>query len=145
MTEIRRLAAADETAWRHLWAGYLAFYRTDVPEAVRAATFARLTDANDPAQEGLLATRDGEPLGLAHLIYHRHGWQMEDICYLQDLYVAPEARGQGLGRALIAAVYAAADANGTPSVYWLTEETNRRARKLYDRVGTPTGFIKYRR
>ena len=70
-----------------------------------------------------------------HYIFHRHGWQIEDVCYLQDLYVAPEARGRGAGRPLIEAVYAAADAAGGPNVYWLTEETNATARRLYDRVG----------
>ena len=82
-------------------------------------------------------------MGLAHIIFHRHGWQVEDVCYLQDLYVAPEARGTGAGRALIEAVYAAADAAGAPNVYWLTQEFNTTARQLYDRVGRLTPFVKY--
>ena len=76
------------------------------------ARFARLTDPEVRDYHGLLALRDGAPVGLAHYIFHRHGWQIEDVCYLQDLYVAPEARGTGAGRALIEAVYAAADAAG---------------------------------
>jgi GNAT superfamily N-acetyltransferase len=78
-----------------------------------------------------------------HYIFHRHGWHLADVCYLQDLYVAPEARGTGAGRALIEAVYAMADANGTPNVYWLTQEFNSKARALYDRIGRVTPFIKY--
>ena len=74
---------------------------------------------------GLLAVAGGVPVGLAHYIFHRHGWQIEDVCYLQDLYVAPEARGTGAGRALIEAVYAAADAAGRPNVYWLTAGDER--------------------
>ena len=65
------------------------------------------------------------------------------LCYLQDLYVDPSFRGRHLGRALIEAVYAKADEAGCPSVYWLTQEFNHRARTLYDRVGTVTPFIKY--
>ena len=61
---------------------------------------------------GLLALRDDAPVGLAHYIFHRHGWHVADVCYLQDLFVAPEARGDGVGRALIEAVYAEADAAG---------------------------------
>ena len=84
-------------------------------------------------------------MGLVHYIYHAHNWRVEDVCYLQDLYADPEVRGQGIGRALIEAVYRAADDNGTPAVYWLTQEFNHTARRLYDRIGTLTPFIKYQR
>ena len=145
MISVRPLLADDEPAWRRLWRGYLDFYGTVLPEAVYAASFARLTDPAVGDYNGLLAVRDGTPVGLAHYIFHRHGWQLADVTYLQDLYVAPEARGTGAGRALIEAVYAAADAAGRPDVYWLTEATNATARRLYDRVGRVTPFIKYRR
>ena len=143
MTEVRPLRAADEADWRRLWGAYLAFYGTTLPEAVHAASFARLVDPAVTDYRGLLAWREGRPIGLAHVIFHRHGWQIEDICYLQDLFVDPEVRGSGAGRALIEAVYALADANGTPKVYWLTQEFNTKARTLYDRVGRATAFIKY--
>ena len=114
MITVRGIRAEDEAAWRRLWRGYLDFYETDLPEAVYATSFARLTDPEVRDYHGLLALADGEPVGLAHYIFHRHGWQIEDVCYLQDLYVAPEARGTGAGRRLIEAVYAAADAAGRP-------------------------------
>ncbi len=145
MTEIRPLRREDEAEWRRLWRGYLDFYETELPEAVYASSFARLTDPEVRDYHGLLAVADGRPVGLVHYIFHRHGWQIEDVCYLQDLYVDPEARGTGAGRRLIEAVYAAADAAGRPSVYWLTQSFNATARRLYDRVGTETPFIKYRR
>ncbi|MEO0914369.1 MAG: GNAT family N-acetyltransferase, partial [Pseudomonadota bacterium] len=94
---------------------------------------------------GFLAEGPAGPIGLVHFITHRHGWSIEDVVYLQDLYVSPEARGTGAGRALIEAVYEAADAQGTPSVYWLTQDFNSDARKLYDRVADVTPFIKYQR
>jgi GNAT superfamily N-acetyltransferase len=84
-------------------------------------------------------------MGLTHYLFHRHCWKTENVCYLQDLYVAPEARGTGLGRKLIEAVYAAADANGTPAVYWLTQDFNAVGRRLYDRIGKQTPFIRYNR
>ena len=145
MTEIRPLQREDEAEWRRLWRGYLDFYETELPEAVYASSFARLTDPEVRDYHGLLAVADGRPVGLAHYIFHRHGWQIEDVCYLQDLYVDPEVRGTGAGRRLIEVVYAAADAAGRPSVYWLTQSFNATARRLYDRVGTETPFIKYRR
>jgi GNAT superfamily N-acetyltransferase len=145
VTSVRPILPEDERAWRVLWRGYLEYYETVLPDEIYATTFGRLTDPDVADYQGFIALRDGESVGLAHYIFHRHGWQIENICYLQDLYVAPEARGTGAGRALIEAVYAAADAAGTPNVYWLTQEFNTTARRLYDRVGTATPFIKYRR
>jgi len=101
---------------------------------------------DDPQDfNGLVAELDGQLVGLTHYLFHRHGWTIENTCYLQDLYVDPDIRGTGAGRALIKGVYAAADAAGAPSVYWLTQDFNATARKLYDRVGEKTPFIKYKR
>jgi GNAT superfamily N-acetyltransferase len=142
---IRPLVAADEADWRHLWTAYLDFYQTTVPETVYATTFARLLGTDPQDFCGLIAEIDGQPQGIAHYLFHRHGWRVENVCYLQDLFVAPAARGTGLGRALIQAVYDRADAAGAPTVYWLTQEFNTQARQLYDRIGTVTPFIKYNR
>ena len=143
--DIRPLRAADADAWRSLWTDYLQFYRTTLPDEVKEATFARLLDPAVPDLNALVAERDGALVGLVHYIYHRHCWRLEDVCYLQDLYVTPATRGTGCGRGLIAAVYAAADAAGAPSVYWMTQERNHIGRQLYDRVGVLTDFIQYRR
>jgi GNAT superfamily N-acetyltransferase len=143
MTEVRPLRPEDEAAWRRLWRSYLDFYETALPEEVYATSFARLTDPAVRDYHGLLAWQDGAPVGFAHYILHRHGWQLAEVCYLQDLYVDAEARGTGAGRALIEAVYRAADAAGAPNVYWLTQESNTTARRLYDRVGRVTPFVKY--
>jgi GNAT superfamily N-acetyltransferase len=142
---IRPLAPADHAEWRRLWTGYLAFYNTSVSEAVQAVTFARLIDPARPQQNALVAEQDGRLVGLVHYIYHAHNWRIEDVCYLQDLYVDPESRGTGAGRALIEAVYRAADANGTPAVYWLTQDFNTQARQLYDRIAKVSPFIRYNR
>ncbi|SLN31166.1 Acetyltransferase (GNAT) family protein [Roseivivax jejudonensis] len=147
MTDVtlRPLADTDEAQWRALWTGYLDFYGATVSEAVYSATFARLCDPDRPQQRALVAETDGRLLGLVHVVFHPHNWRVEDVCYLQDLFVMPEARGTGLGRALIEAVYGMADAAGAPSVYWLTQDFNHEARQLYDRIATLTPFIKYQR
>ncbi len=142
---IRPLAAADEPVWRTLWTGYLDYYETRVSEEVYATTFARLMGDAPYDPVGLVAEAEGDVVGLVHYLMHRHTWKIENICYLQDLYTAPEARGRGVGRALIEAVYAAADAAGTPSVYWTTQEFNYAGRMLYDKIGVKTPFIKYAR
>lgn len=142
---VRALAPKDEAQWRQLWTGYLAFYHTTVPEPVYSSTFARLLGDDPRDFQALVVEVDGQLVGLAHYLFHRHCWKIEDTCYLQDLYVAPKTRGTGLGRALIEAVYAKADAAGSPSVYWLTQDFNHTARQLYDRVAKVTPFIRYSR
>ena len=142
---IRPLAAADEPEWRRLWTGYLTFYGTQVPEAVYASTFARLLGGEPYDPSCLLAVLDERPVGLVHYLFHRHCWRTENVCYLQDLFADSEVRGQGLGRALIEAVYQAAEDSGCPSVYWMTQEFNYAGRMLYDRIGEKTPFIKYQR
>ena len=142
---VRPLRTSDEADWRRLWRDYLAFYKTEVPEEVYQTYFARLLGDDPQDFSGLVAELDGRLVGLTHFLFHRHGWKIENTCYLQDLYADPDVRGTGIGRALIEAVYAAADAEGAPSVYWLTQDFNTEARKLYDRIGTLTPFIKYAR
>lgn len=142
---VRPLTEKDEVHWRRLWTDYLAFYEARVDEDVYASTFARLLGDDPQDFDGLIADVEGRPVGFAHYLFHRHGWKIENVCYLQDLYVDPKVRGSGVGRALIEAVYAAADKAGAPTVYWLTQDTNAQARKLYDRVGELTPFIKYGR
>ena len=145
MTHIRPLIAADKPEWSRLWRAYLAFYETTLPQDTYDIYFERLI-GNDPQDfHGLIAEVDGKPVGLAHFVFHRHGWKIENTCYLQDLYADPEVRGKGVGRALIQAVYDAADLANAPSVYWLTQDFNTEARHLYDRIGTLTPFIKYAR
>ena len=142
---IRPIAKQDQPEWRALWTAYLKFYETSVSEEVYETTFARLCDPTVTDQNGFLALAGDTPVGLVHYIYHAHNWRIEPVCYLQDLYADPSVRGTGVGRKLIEAVYAQADADGRPSVYWMTQDFNAEARKLYDRIAQLTPFIKYAR
>lgn len=142
---IRPLTASDEPAWRRLWTAYLAFYETILPEAVYAATFSRLLSGLAGEYRCLLAVVDERPVGLAHYLFHRSCWQIEPICYLQDLFADPDLRGQGIGRSLIEAVYDEARAAGSAEVYWMTQSFNETARLLYDRVAVETPFIVYQK
>lgn len=145
MTTIRAVRQQDWADWKRLWTAYLAFYETELAEPVFESTFARLLGDDPQDFSGLVAEKDGRLIGLTHYLFHRHAWKTENVCYLQDLYVDPDIRGTGAGRALIEAVYEAADEAGAPSVYWMTQDFNTNARKLYDRIGTLTPFIKYSR
>ena len=139
---IRPITEADHAQWLPLWQGYQVFYKVDLADAVTASTWARLLDPHEPIH-GLVAERDGRLLGFTHHIYHRHTWAVELSCYLNDLFVDPEQRKQGIAEALVRAVKADAMARGTPKIYWLTHETNASGRSLYDKIATRSGFLHY--
>jgi len=142
---IRPLREEDRPHWAVLWQGYLEFYKMpNLAAEITATTFARFLDPAEP-MHALVAEENGVLLGLVHTIFHRNTWYIEDVCYLEDLFTAPQARGRGVARALIEAVYAQAQAAQARRVYWLTHETNTQARALYDQVADRPGFIQYRR
>ena len=126
-----------------MWQAYLEFYHTELPQEVHDTLFARLLDPGPDGPFGLVAEVDGRPVGLVHYLFHAHCWKPEGVVYLQDLFADPGVRGRGVGRALIEAVHAAADAAGRPSVYWMTQTHNATARRLYDRIAQPTDFMRY--
>ena len=141
--EIRPLRPDEREAWEPLWQGYLTFYESTVTPEVTATTWRRLHDPAEPMHV-LGAFLDGTLVGIVHFLFHRSTWTLGDYCYLQDLFTAPAARGQGAGRALIRAVYERAELAGASRVYWLTHETNATARVLYDTLADRPGFIQYR-
>lgn len=142
---VRPLSVLDRSGWGDLWTSYLEFYETSRPQSLYDTYFARLLGDDPQDYHCLVAEQDGKLVGLTHFVFHRHGWSVENVCYLQDLYADPSVRGMGVGRKLIEGVYTAADAAGAPSVYWMTQDFNTEARKLYNRIGTLTPFIKYQR
>ena len=142
--EVRPVEYRDIDIWHSLWKGYQRFYQVIIPKSVTLQTWARFLDPVEP-MHAALAVSQGEALGLVHSIYHRSTWTTSDYCYLQDLYVADEARGAGVGRALIEHVYADARRRGASRVYWTTHESNHAAMQLYDRIADRPGFIQYRK
>lgn len=145
---VRPLAAGDRAAWEPFWAGYLDFYETSVPPDVIALTWSRFLDPAEPIHAlGAFADgSDGERLvGIVHYLFHLSTWTAGPYCYLQDLFTAPEARGQGAGRALIGAVCERAKTAGANRVYWLTQEGNATARALYDQVADHPNLTVYRK
>jgi GNAT superfamily N-acetyltransferase len=138
----------DYEQWLPLWVGYNAFYgrsgASALPAEVSDTTWKRFFEASEP-MHALVAEQGGELVGLAHYLYHRSTTAIQPICYLQDLFTKEEARGQGVGRALIAEVYEQAKLAGSSRVYWQTHETNQTAMLLYDRIAERSGFLVYRK
>jgi GNAT superfamily N-acetyltransferase len=141
---IRPVGKGERAAWEPLWNGYLAFYKATLAPDASDFTWRRF---HDPEEQMFLigAYVDGKLTGIVQYLFHRSTWTPESYCYLQDLFVAESARGLGLGRALIEAVYEKARAAGANRVHWLTHTTNTQARMLYDQVAENLGFIQYRK
>jgi GNAT superfamily N-acetyltransferase len=142
---VRPVEATDEGPWLALFRDYITFYEATVPEDVIALTWQRLLSRADNMMALVAADEAGRALGIAALVFHRSTWSPSWYCYLEDLFVAPAARGTGIGRALIEATYAEADRRGASRTYWATQEKNETARTLYDRLGQLTDFVQYRR
>jgi GNAT superfamily N-acetyltransferase len=142
---VRPIVAADKAGWLRLFGDYITFYEEDVPGDVIELTWQRLL-AQDDNMAGFIATdAEGRALGIVNMVFHRSTWSPTWYCYLEDLFVAPDARGKGVGRALIEATYAEADRRGASRTYWATHEKNVTARALYDQLGQITEFVQYRR
>jgi GNAT superfamily N-acetyltransferase len=139
---VRLVAPIDLDQWEALWEGYNTFYERTVPPEITRMTWSRFFDASEPVH-ALVAEKDGRLVGLVHYLFHRSTSLIGPTCYLQDLFTSEEARGQGVGRALIEAVYERAKAAGSPLVYWQTHETNVTAMALYDKVAERSGFLVY--
>ena len=142
--EIRPIGKDERVNWEVLWQGYLRFYESSQTADATDAAWLRIHDPAEP-MHGLGAYVNGRLLGIVHYLFHRSFWTIGNYCYLQDLFVSEDARGNGVGRALIEAVYEQARGAGASRVYWLTQESNVAARALYDQVAERSGFIQYRR
>jgi GNAT superfamily N-acetyltransferase len=141
---VRAVETRDLPEWEVLWEGYNTFYERTVPAEITRTTWSRFFDAYEPVH-ALVAERAGRLLGLVHYLFHRNTTMIGPTCYLQDLFTVEAARGQGVGRALIQAVYERARTGGSTRVYWQTHETNRTAMALYDKVAERSGFLVYRK
>jgi GNAT superfamily N-acetyltransferase len=144
---IRPIRAEDYESWLPLWDGYNAFYgrsgASALPIETTRTTWSRFLDPEEPVH-ALVADRRGELLGLVHYLFHRSTISTGPVCYLQDLFTSPTARGGGVGGALIQAVYSEARRASASRVYWHTHETNKTAQQLYNKVAESSGFVVYR-
>ena len=146
--DVRFVTRGDYAEWLPLWEGYNEFYKrfgaTALPDAVTQVTWARFFDVYEPMY-AMVAVDGSRLVGLVHYLWHRSTITIEPTCYLQDLFTAESARGTGVGRALIEAVYEQARLAGVVQVYWRTHATNATARRLYDQVAEESGSLVYKK
>ena len=139
---IRSALPADEATWRKLWRGYCDFYSAEVTPDVTDRTWTRILDP-DSSIMCLVAEVDGQVYGFAHCVVHENTWEIQPVCYLEDLFVLPSARNRGVGKALVEWLRNSMRAEGWSRLYWVTREDNHRARKLYNQFVQPDGFVRY--
>lgn len=142
-TTVRYVTPKDEAVWRDLWRDYLAFYKTARDADVYADTWRRILDPKVDMFAMVAETPEHGVIGIVNFLYHKYFWGPENRIYLNDLYVRPDVRGTGAGKAMIEAVVDHGKEHGCEQVWWFTAEDNAVARKLYDGVATLSPFVKY--
>lgn len=140
---IRQAGSQDRAAWEPLWRGFCTHFDADLSPAVIDGLWQRIVDPAQPIHCLLAFDAEGRPVGMTHYVLHLHTWSLRAICYLEDLYVSPDARGSGAAPAMIAGLKEIGQAEGWRRIYWHTHDDNYRARSLYDRVAKRTNYVRY--
>jgi len=141
--KIRELKETDKERWLELWAGYLEFYKSNLSPAQTEFTWKRLIN-NEQKMHGFVAEDENGVIGFTHCLFRPSTWTQTDYCYLEDLFVDPNIRGRGVGRALMNRVIELAKEKNSKRVYWTTQEFNKTARVLYDSITSVSEFVQYR-
>ena len=140
---IRKIEDRDEARWRVLWDGYCRFYERKLSEPITRHTWGRIMEFASPLHAIVAEDSAQGVIGMANYIMHENTWTLTPVCYLQDLFVAPECRAEGVGKQLIDWLVAEMKTQGWSRIYWNTKENNYRARGLYDKYNPHSGFLRY--
>jgi len=140
---IRAIEEKDKDQWLKLWAGYLEFYKSTISSEQTELTWKRLIN-NEQKMFGFVAESEEGIIGFTHCLFRPSTWTETDYCYLEDLFVDPNIRGKGVGRALMNKVFELAKEKNSKRVYWTTQEFNTTARVLYDSITPVSEFVQYR-
>ena len=140
---IRAIEEKDKSQWLKLWAGYLEFYKSTISPEQTELTWKRLIN-NELKMFGFVAENEDGVIGFTHCLFRPSTWTETDYCYLEDLFVDPNIRGKGVGRALMERVFNLAKEKKSKRIYWTTQEFNKTARVLYDSITPVSEFVQYR-
>jgi ribosomal protein S18 acetylase RimI-like enzyme len=140
--EIRKFIPSDKSAWEALYRGYLEFYETAFESEAIDLTWARIMSGEIQA---FAAVEKDDLLGFTHFHFQISTWTKTHTCYLEDLFVAAEARSRGIARSLIAEVENITRESGGTEIFWITRKSNERAQALYNQVAELSDFLMYQK
>lgn len=139
---IRALRDSDREQWFDLWRQYLVFYEHSLSEQQSSLTWQRLLSGDGPVF-GVVAELNGAVAGFTHYSFTHSTWEEHPALYVEDLFVDPSVREQGVAHALAQELGKIGSSAGAERIHWITQSHNKTARKLYDELGTLTDFIVY--
>jgi len=142
---VRAVAPEDRPQWERLFVAYGVFYETEFDADVLAGVWGWLTDDTHEVSALVAVDGSGALVGFAHYRRSADTFTAASCWFLDDLYVAPPARGSGAATALIEAVAERAAADGGGTLRWITAENNHTAQRVYDRVATRATWVTYER
>ncbi|WP_322048440.1 GNAT family N-acetyltransferase [Paraburkholderia sp. J67] len=140
---IRPVRDDDKAAWYALWRAYCGYYDVALDERVTARTWERIVSAAEPIHALIAYSEDGTALGLCNYVLHPNTWSDQTVCYLEDLYVAPAGRRQGIATAFVERLKAIGVEQNWFRIYWVTNQENTAAQAVYDPIATRTGYVRY--
>lgn len=143
LVSVEAIDINDYQKWLPFWLKYQEFYKVSISEETTLATWNRFFDDNEKVYCAIAKSSD-KILGFVHYLYHPSTWAINDFCYLEDLYVAPSARGLHVGKQLIEFVQEQERKQQCARLYWHTQEINLPAQKLYNWIAEKPGVIEYR-
>ncbi|BBK33747.1 acetyltransferase (GNAT) family protein [Stella humosa] len=145
MQQVSEAGLEDRAAWEAMWRANCAHHgAAAMTDAVIDGLWQRILDPDFPMHAAIARDASGAALGLAHYILHPHTFTLRPVCYLEDLWVAADARGQGIGGVLIGHLEARGRAEGWRRIYWVSEPDNAAAIALYQRVARRTDYVQFR-
>ncbi|RFA22119.1 GNAT family N-acetyltransferase [Subtercola boreus] len=140
---VRPVEVGDHAEWELLFIGYGQFYSSPTEGAVAARVWSWLLDPGHET-EGFVAVDDrGRLLGLAHVREFARPLAGARGLYLDDLFVAPHARGAGVATSLLNELKSLAADRGLDVVRWITASSNDTAQRVYDKLADKTAFVTY--
>ena len=143
LVSLREIKSDDFAHWNVLWQDYLKFYQAEVPDDVTKATWDRFFDAQSPISCHVVE-KEGQLVAFAVSVVHPSTWSEQDSCYLEDLFVSKDVRGNGFGQQLIQNLIDIAASKKWARVYWHTEADNTTARYLYDKFNPADNSVRYK-
>jgi len=140
---LRPARKEDGPDWHRLWRSYCAFYKVDLPDEVSSDTWKRILNPAQQIHCLVMVNNDDRVVAFANYVLHPYTWSSQLSCYLEDLFVEPDVRGQGLAMQLIEELLRLCKQNHWTRLYWHTNSDNSTARRVYDRFCPADDYVRY--